>query len=195
MPEILDTDASYQSKSLGSQIVFQCKVFSEDYATIKWFKRVNIQNKTQQLDFVSYNGHFYELLRTANEKTISTNLYLSKLILNDLKEEDAGYYACLAISIKGRSVKEFHLDIKDDSQYDEDYWVDYAEEDVNNTDPKEFLLLFLMPLGLIILPLVVWYSYRMHKRCKTQTQHQKFGTDEAQYSEEDFSPDRCMLRV
>ena len=188
----MDTDPTHQSQTLGSRLVFQCKVSSEDYPTIKWFRRLPPQNDSNRNEFVHYNGYAYELLNTPKEKSLSNNLYLSKLIVNEIREEDVGYYACVAITIRGHSIRVFQLSMDTDSEQNEDYWSEYDEE-TPGTDPKEFWLLFLMPLGLALLPLMVWLCYLGHKRCH-QSEKMDLSSEDQQYSEGDFSAHRRMLR-
>ncbi|XP_073819606.1 fibroblast growth factor receptor-like 1 [Musca autumnalis] len=172
VPDFLDDYPMNNSVTLGSQAVFQCRVYSEMYPTIKWFRRLPDDNKYNDYhqslhSIVHYNGRAYELLTSAREKAIGRDIYLSKLILNKVQPQDEGYYACVPITVQGHSMLEAYLRV----QSVVDYWSDYNEEpedyDANSTsDPSEFWLLFLMPVGLAILPLTVWICYLAHKRCR-----------------------------
>lgn len=183
IPEFLDEYPLNHSVALGSQAVFQCRVYCEEHPTIKWFRRLPPRNKFTNYDslhsIVHYNGRAYELLTAAREKSIGRDIYLSKLILNEVQSRDEGYYACVAISVRGHSIREAYLQVES-VEYDDDddddggggfpaYWSDYSEEtdDGATSDPSEFWLLFLMPVGLAILPLTVWLCYIAHKRCRT----------------------------
>ncbi|XP_061387689.1 fibroblast growth factor receptor-like 1 [Musca vetustissima] len=179
IPEFLDGYPLNNTITLGFQAVFQCRVYCEEYPTIKWFRRLPERNKFTEYDslhsIVHYNGRAYELLTSAGEKPLGHDIYLSKLILNKVQPHDEGFYACVAITVHGHSIREAYLQV-DTSEYDDGspaYWSDYSEETGENndddatSDPSEFWLLFLMPLGLALLPLTVWLCYLAHKRCRT----------------------------
>lgn len=200
------------SVSMGSQAVFQCRVYSEEYPTIKWFRRLyDLKYSDYECphSIVCYNGRAYELLDTAREKPISRDVYLSKLILNDVRSQDEGFYACVAISVRGHSIREAYLHMYTIDEEEEDannnveeedmpnYWSDYSEENDGaensaSSDPKEFWLLFLMPVGLAVLPLSVWLCYIVHKRCRQPEDLM----DPADYSDGHLSTDQQrMLRA
>ncbi|KAM7362759.1 fibroblast growth factor receptor isoform 1-T6 [Cochliomyia hominivorax] len=200
IPEFLDAYPLNKTISRGSQAVFQCRVFSEEYPTIKWFRRLHNFNyndyNENKHSIVNYNGQAYELLTTARVKPTARDVYLSKLIINDVRLRDGGFYACVALSLRGHNIREAYLKVlnsDDDDDVDadlEDYWSDYSVEDnVMPTDPKSFWLLFLMPVGLALLPLSVWLCYFIHKR---YTNKKDNLMDQGKYSEE-YDQER-MLR-
>uniref|UniRef100_A0A1I8PG76 receptor protein-tyrosine kinase n=1 Tax=Stomoxys calcitrans TaxID=35570 RepID=A0A1I8PG76_STOCA len=197
VPEFLDAYPLNSSVSLGSQAVFQCRVYSDEYPTIKWFRRLP---DLKYIDYESlhsivyYNGRAYELLTTPREKPIGRDVYLSKLILNEVKAQDEGFYACVPITVRGYSIREAYLQVDPVEDDFATYWSDYSEEnvDVAHSDPQEFWLLFLMPVGLAILPLSVWLCYILHKRCR----HNELG-DTVDFSEEQMTAtdQQRMLRT
>lgn len=170
VPEFLDAFPLSKTVSAGSQAVFQCRVYSEEHLTIKWFRR-QTNSKYNNIDnvhsLIYYNGQAYELLSSYREKPTAQNVYLSKLILTEVRLQDEGYYACVAISFRGHNIREAYLEVTMPDDDSSEYWVEYEEEDdVITTDPKRFWLLFLMPVGLALLPLTVWLCYIIHKRCR-----------------------------
>lgn len=175
-----------QTVATGSQAVFQCRVYSEEHLTIKWFRRLT-NSKYNNIDnvhsLIYYNGQAYELLSSNREKPTAQNVYLSKLILTEVTLQDEGYYACVAISFRGHNIREAYLEVSVSHDDSSEYWVEYEEEDdVMSTDHNKFWLLFLMPFGLALLPLSVWLCYIVNKRCRQNN------------LEDQLSPDQqCML--
>lgn len=176
--------------------MFQCRVFSEEYPTVKWFRRLPPLKSGDYENLhsvVYYSGRAYELLTTPREKPIGRDVYLSKLILNDVRPNDEGFYACAAISFRGHIIREAYLKIEYSTEgQSPEYWSDYTDEndDLNHSEPQKFWLLFLMPVGLALLPITVWLCYVAHKRCRRLK-------DETKYSEEKLTPNevQCMLRT
>ncbi|XP_017058468.1 cell adhesion molecule-related/down-regulated by oncogenes [Drosophila ficusphila] len=206
-PEFVDSYPNNKTVLVGSQVVFQCRVHSEEHPTIKWFRRqtfVGTQSTGESSStasttsnfsthIVRYNGRTYELLSTDPEKLMAPQMYLSKLILDGVRFRDAGHYACVAISYRGHKIREAFLEVlpvQDDSDLEKEYWSDYdgSDEGVPTSDPREFLLLFLMPLGLALLPLTVWFSYVLYKRCSGG-----HGDCQRMDSDEDLEAERCVL--
>ncbi|KAL7729745.1 hypothetical protein ACLKA6_014613 [Drosophila palustris] len=206
-PEFLDAYPNNKTAPQDSRVVFQCRVHSEEHPTIKWFRRRAYPGHLPTPDaaqpilgssnfsahIVRYNGRTYELLSTSPEKLISPQIYLSKLILNSVRQRDAGFYACVAISYRGHKIREAYLEVLP-PQNDVDYWADYTNSDEvvddDPSDPREFLLLFLMPVGLAMLPLSVWGGYMIYKRC---TRHSECERMEQQYSDEELDTERYVL--
>ncbi|XP_023300396.2 fibroblast growth factor receptor-like 1 [Lucilia cuprina] len=196
IPEFLDAYPLNKTINQGTQAVFQCRVFSEEYPTIKWFRRLanyNYNDYENIHSIVHYNGQAYELLTSAREKPTARDVYLSKLIINEVHLRDEGYYACVAISFRGHNIREAYLkvNVHDDNDNDDsaEYWSDYSEEDeFLSTDPKRFGLLFLMPVGLALLPLSVYLCYIIHKRYRNPN-----IMDQSKYAEE--YDEQCMLRT
>ncbi|XP_037955729.1 fibroblast growth factor receptor-like 1 [Teleopsis dalmanni] len=199
VPEFLNTYPNNQTAIVGSQVVFQCRVYSTVYPTVKWFKRIathatnadytTVNSSNFNTHIVNYKGRTYELLSTAQEKIISDHIYLSNLVINDVRLKDEGYYACVAISYRGQSIREAYLQVK---YSDQEYWADYDTEDLQQyTDPREFLLLFLMPLGLAVLPIMVWLCFRVLTRCK----HNDNRFKEQQYLSVKTPNKQCVLQT
>ncbi|EDV91059.1 GH16312 [Drosophila grimshawi] len=203
-PEFLDAYPSNKTANQDTRVVFQCRVHSEEHLTIKWFRRgfmpaVEVLQPTSgassnfSAHIVRYNGRTYELLATSPEKLISPQIYLSKLILNSVRLRDAGYYACVAISYRGHKIREAYLEVLTPDD-DLEYWEEYNSSDElvtdDASDPNEFLLLFLMPLGLALLPLSVWGGYLIYKRCSKHTECERI---EQQYSDEELDTERYVL--
>ncbi|XP_015038634.2 fibroblast growth factor receptor-like 1 [Drosophila pseudoobscura] len=201
-PEFMDSYPSNKTASLGSRVVFQCRVHSEEHPTIKWFKRHSFVGSLPagegpsaspasnfSAHIVRYDGRTYELLSTASEMMIGPQIYLSKLILDGVRLRDAGHYACAAISYRGHKIREAFLDVLPAEEQDEEYWNEYdnSDEGVPGSDPREFLLLFLMPLGLALLPLTVWCSYLVYKRFSGHGDCQRMDSDE------ELDTERCVL--
>ncbi|EDW97916.2 fibroblast growth factor receptor 4 [Drosophila yakuba] len=205
-PEFVDSYPNNKTTLVGSRVVFQCRVHSEEHPTIKWFRRqsyVAAQSAGEassapttsnfSTHIVRYNGRTYELLTTDAEKLMAPQIYLSKLILDGVRLGDAGHYACVAISYRGHKIREAFLDVLPDEEYpdqEREYWADYdgTDEGVPTSDRREFLLLFLMPLGLALLPLIVWFSYLLYKRCSVG-----HGDCQRIDSDEDLDTERCVL--
>ncbi|KAH8251922.1 hypothetical protein KR038_011285 [Drosophila bunnanda] len=213
-PEFVDSYPNNKTALPGSRVVFQCRVHSEEHPTIKWFRRHTFMGTSQSAGeaatsastsnfsthIVRYNGRTYELLSAASEKLMGPQMYLSKLILDGVRHRDAGHYACVAISYRGHKIREAFLEVVPDPEQeqelgqDKEYWVDYDNDDesVPASNPMEFLLLFLMPLGLALLPLIVWLSYLLYKHCSAGHGH---GTCQRMDSDEDLDTERCVLGV
>ncbi|KAH8284352.1 hypothetical protein KR018_004571 [Drosophila ironensis] len=203
-PEFVDSFPGNQTVLVGGRVVFQCKVHSEEHPTIKWFRRTSYLSGATQpggeaatasnfsTHIVRYNGRTYELLSSASEKLMAPQLYLSKLILDGARMRDAGHYACVAISYRGHKIREAFLEVQPTPEdLDQgDYWSEYDDSgELPGRDPREFLLLFLMPLGLALLPLTVWLSYVIYKRCSAAGH----GDCQRMDSDEDLDTERCVL--
>lgn len=178
--------------------MFQCRVQSEVHPTIKWFRRIpaslpnglkymGVNSNHLNAHIVHYNGHTYELLHTVGEKYIGDDMFLSKLILNGVRLRDEGYYACAAITFHGYKIREAYLKVNR-----QEYVEDYSANGEAYTDPSEFWLLFLMPLGLAMPPLIFWLSYLIYKRFTTNTDIER---NSQTYSENFIEDDNCVLRA
>lgn len=103
-------------------------------------------NDSGTAKFVQFYENTYEHLESADARGNTENTYLSKLIFNPVRERDAGLYVCVGINYRGYKWHEAYLDVV------------YAD-DVGTFGTKELLLLFLIPLGLAMLPLTIWTCY------------------------------------
>ncbi|XP_011192918.2 fibroblast growth factor receptor 3 [Zeugodacus cucurbitae] len=198
IPKFVDPYPLNKTAIINDQVVFQCRVQSEEHPTIKWFRRVQtslpnileymgVSSNNLNAHIVNYNGHTYELLHTAREKYIGDDIFLSKLVLNGVRLKDEGYYACAAVTFHGYKIREAYLEVNS-----QDYIEDYNANGEAYSDPSEFWLLFLMPLGLAIPPLLVWLSYLIYKRYMTQTEMER---NSQTYSEDFIEDDNCVLRA
>ncbi|XP_060650624.1 cell adhesion molecule-related/down-regulated by oncogenes [Drosophila nasuta] len=205
-PEFLDAYPSNKTATKDSRVVFQCRVHSEEHPTIKWFRRrfpgqpAAVETPQPALGtsnfsthIVRYGGRTYELLATPPEKLVNPQIYLSKLIINSVQLRDTGFYACVAISYRGHKIREAFLEVVPPEE-EVDYWADYGSSDElvqeDASDPRDFLLLFLMPVGLAMLPLSVWGGYMIYKRCTRRNECERM---EQQYSDEELDTERYVL--
>lgn len=131
--------------------------------SIKWFRK-----QDQYIDFpfdtnnynsrlIKYFENTYELLESAGEKELTEDTYLSKLILNNVSERDTGVYVCVGINYRGFKLGEAYLNII--------YPDDYEMYDIVTTN--NFYVLFLIPIGLAIVPIGMWCIYLIIKHLST----------------------------
>lgn len=100
---------------------------------------------------VRYKESFYRRVDSDPPKVVDENIYLSKLILREVTMENHGVYACVAINYIGLQIREVSLNVlpfEENSSYEE------------RSEPMEFLLLFLLPLGLMLVSLLTWLCYK-----------------------------------
>ncbi|XP_053671983.1 fibroblast growth factor receptor-like 1 [Anopheles nili] len=149
-PELLDNLPANTTGTVGAQIVLQCRVYSREPPTIMWFRRLNRrlgEHSFNQNQSIRYLENFYELLPSAGEKQLSHDVYLSKLILHNASERDIGIYVCVGINYVGVSMADAYVNlVHADGTPVEPGGVRYAE----------LLVLFLIPIGLALVPLLVW---------------------------------------
>lgn len=131
------------------------------YPALTWFKKVpdimdeleySIGSKSSfDSRMVKYQGSFYKRVDSDPPKAIAENVYLSKLIISEVTMENHGVYACVAINYIGLQIREVFLNV-----------LPFEEiiVDEERSDPMEFLLLFLIPLGLVLLSLLTWLCYK-----------------------------------
>lgn len=82
--------------------------FKESSINIGHFKQVN----TYISDYFKYFENNFELIESAGEKEISSDTFLSKLIINNAsKSEHEGVYACLGINYDGFKFKEVTVNV------------------------------------------------------------------------------------
>ncbi|CAD6992312.1 unnamed protein product [Ceratitis capitata] len=188
--QFIDPYLMNKTAVVNDQVVLQCRIYCEEHPTIKWFRRIStslpngLEYITDSGDkfnthFVNYNGHIYELLHRAREKFIGDGIFLSKLILNEVRARDEGFYACAAISNHGFIIREAYLEVN--FPEDTKYLANYSVNEDAYTDPSDFCMLFFMPLGLVLFPSLVWASYLIYKRylvrAETKTEVKIYSED------------------
>lgn len=150
-PEFMGETPANSTVVLDGQAVFQCRVHSRNRPIIKWFKRRDLDYHLPDhignnfSNAIEYSQNIYALMASAGDKGLTEDTYLSKLILNNVTERDSGFYVCVAMNYRGYILREAYLHVL-----------------APNDEPSnkiEFLLLFLMPVGLALIPLIIWTCY------------------------------------
>lgn len=127
LPEILEVLPTNITVNPNTQIILQCKIKSVVKPTIKWFRR---KNEIIELEFSSHHrsyesyrngpqfeGSFYEpQLQASLAKHLSDNIYLSKLIVNEVLQNSV--YVCVAINYRGYVYGEYHVLSESDDKVD-----------------------------------------------------------------------------
>lgn len=155
-------------------MVLQCRVHSKDLPSIKWLRKqdssshISFEGSDHQNQIIQYFEGTYELLESAGEKELTEDIYLSKLILNNVSERDNGYYICVGINLRGYKMKESYLNII------------YPE--TNESTTNGFLLLFLIPISFACIPLIIWFCFVFSKR-NSRRKGEKKITIKRQYRE------------
>lgn len=98
--------------------------------------------------------HIYAQLESA-ERILIDGVYLSKLILNAVTESDAGFYVCVAINYGGYKIQEAYLNV-----------LETLDDENNEHEPgtRSLFLLFLIPIGLALVPLTLWICYLLFRQ-------------------------------
>lgn len=153
LPEILEVLPTNITVNPNTQIILQCKIKSVVKPTIKWFRR---KNEIAELEFSSryrsyesyrngphFEGSFYEpQLQASLAKHLSDNIYLSKLIVNEVLQNSV--YVCVAINYRGYVYGEYHVSSESEDQVDDQI----IEIKSNHT-----LYLFLVVIIILALPI------------------------------------------
>lgn len=160
-PEFVDSNPSDKTVHANAKVVFQCRVHSLVYPALTWFKKVSDINDELEYSIgskynfdsrlVKYKGSFYQRVDSDQPKAVAENIYLSKLIIREVTLEHHGAYACVAINYIGLQIREVFLNVLPFGEN-----IIYTER----SDPMEFLLLFLIPLGLVLVSLITWLCYK-----------------------------------
>ncbi|XP_058464537.1 fibroblast growth factor receptor-like 1 [Malaya genurostris] len=158
-PELLDNLPANMTALLDSQIVLQCRVYSKVQPSIKWFRRINLNNPLEDHNFnqdksIRYLENFYELLPSSGEKPLSDDVYLSKLILHSISERDTGIYVCVGINYGGISTADAYVNVVHPN----------GTSVGGSSSMADLMVLFLIPLGLAVIPLAVWICFIVLKR-------------------------------
>lgn len=161
VPEFVDSVPFNKTVYANGQAVFQCRVQSLVYPALTWFKKVptiadeleySIGSKSSfHSRMVKYQGSFYKRIDSDPPKAIDENIYLSKLILNEVTMDNQGVYACVAINYIGLQIREVYLNVIPREEI-------MVEEE--KSDPAKFILLFLIPLGLVLISMLTWLCYK-----------------------------------
>ncbi|KXJ80330.1 hypothetical protein RP20_CCG024867 [Aedes albopictus] len=164
-PELLDNLPANTTALLDSQIVLQCRVYSKVQPSIKWFRRINLNNPPledhnfNQDKSIRYLENFYELVPSSGEKPISEDVYLSKLILYNVSERDIGIYVCVGINYGGVNTADAYVNVVHPN----------GSTVGSGTSVTDLMVLFLIPLGLALIPLIVWICFVVSRRCSQET--------------------------
>lgn len=163
-PELLDNLPANTTALLDSQIVLQCRVYSKVQPSIKWFRRINLNNPPldehnfNQDKSIRYLENFYELVPSSGEKPISEDVYLSKLILYNVSERDIGIYVCVGINYGGVNTADAYVNVVHPN----------GSTVGSGTSVSDLMVLFLIPLALALIPLIVWICFVVSRRCNQQ---------------------------
>lgn len=188
---MLDDLPTNTTALIGAQVVLQCRIHSKVLPTIKWFRKqdttsIAMQNEddTNELEASSRVVHFYENtyqhLESADARGPSENTYLSKLIFNRVTEHDGGLYVCVGINYRGYKWREAYLNVVDHDDYDDQHLMDSSGQIMDKSfGTRELLLLFLIPVGLAMVPLSMWTCYVIFRKRKPAvakaTTHRKYS--------------------
>lgn len=157
-PEIVDGPNQFNVKFPQTQLVLQCKCRSSQKPTIKWFKKKDesylnsddhkfesYKSFVETSRSIKYFENFYEpIMVSPGLKELSDNLYLSKLIVNNITQNSI--YVCVTINYFGFSFRENFVNVEN---IDDDS-LDFSDESVGDFPEKNFEILFLIPIVLLM---------------------------------------------
>lgn len=148
-PPVIVGDAPTNTSVVAPSLaVMSCRVQSTLPPIIRWFHKLDVSPLQSPLphNFIQYLNNTYELLDCCPTAILSQiDMYLSKLILHPTSMIDSGFYICLAINDAGYTYREAYLNVQP--------LVRAPGEKVETTS---FLLLFLIPIGLCMIPVSAW---------------------------------------
>lgn len=141
-PELLSDSPNRFSVPSKSQLVLQCKCRSSQKPTIKWFRKKDESYKhfIESSRSIKYFENFYEPMASPGLKELGENLYLSKLIVNNITQDSI--YVCVAINYFGFSYRESFIVIETDAVEEIEEVLDFPE--------KNYEILFLIPVVLLM---------------------------------------------
>lgn len=124
-------------------------------STLKWFKKKDENQAAEKSEpyesflenyrSIKYFEHFYEPLISLGIKELNNNTYLSKLSVSDVNQINVNQiYACVCINIYGFSYRQFFINVN------ENLYEDSGNEEVLDFPDKNFQILFLLPLVLLM---------------------------------------------
>ncbi|GAB0097765.1 hypothetical protein DMENIID0001_134310 [Sergentomyia squamirostris] len=143
------------SVPLDGTAVLQCKVYSRNIPSIRWFRRQD--NTSNYPSFagdsyshvIQYLESTFESVESSGQKLVDRDIYLSKFIINHVVEEDAGSYVCVSMNYNGYRIQETHLEVLLPERRD---------------GRNQFLFLFLIPVLFAFIPLSMWFCFWLSKR-------------------------------
>lgn len=156
-PELIHDTPNDFTLPLNSQLVLQCKCKSSQKPTIKWFKKKDENYPTSEEHTyesymessrsIKYFENFYEPIVSSGVKELFENIYLSKLIVNNITHNSV--YVCVVINYFGFSYRETIINVQTDEQP-----LEAEEEFVFDPPEKHYGALFLIPV-LLLMPSTV----------------------------------------
>lgn len=158
-PELLSDTPNEFSVPANSQLVLQCKCRSPQKPTIKWFRKKedgyvsseehsfeSYKNFVESSRSIKYFESFYEPMVSPGLKELSDNLYLSKLIVNNITHNSI--YVCVAINYFGFSYRESSINLE--TTESEEGIEGETEESVLDFPENHYEILFLIPVVLLM---------------------------------------------
>lgn len=158
-PELLSDTPDEFTVPMNSQLVLQCKCRSSQKPTIKWFRKKaegitgnedptveSYKNFIENSRSIKYFENFYEPMVSPGLKELNDNLYLSKLIVNNITQNSI--YVCVAINYFGFSYRESSILVEITES--EEGLEDEAEESVVDFPENNYEILFLIPVVLLM---------------------------------------------
>lgn len=152
-PELLSDSPNRFSVPSKSQLVLQCKCRSSQKPTIKWFRKKDdgyinsdehafesYKNFIESSRSIKYFENFYEPMASPGLKELGENLYLSKLIVNNITQDSI--YVCVAINYFGFSYRESFIVMETEAVEEVEEVLDFPE--------KNYEILFLIPVVLLM---------------------------------------------
>lgn len=158
-PEVMTDNNKFNIRlPFNSQLVLQCKCRSSQKPTIKWFKKKDdayldghlhtFESYTTFVESsrsIKYFENFYEpLVSPVGLKDLNDNLYLSKLIVNNITQNSI--YVCVAINYFGFGFREHFINVLSD----DDGPTEAMSESLLNFPEKKFEILLLIPVVLLM---------------------------------------------
>lgn len=145
-PEVVSVIPTNTTIPQTSHLVIQCKIHSFVRPEIRFFKECN----GKRCDIYENDFCYCSIPVSNNLHSLGHNLYMSKLNIYNVRDIDSGVYACLAISVYGKDYKNVFVLVQGSTL-----------EQIS--EQKSFSLLFLIPLGFVLVPVVVWLCYYKKK--------------------------------
>uniref|UniRef100_A0A1B0D893 Uncharacterized protein n=1 Tax=Phlebotomus papatasi TaxID=29031 RepID=A0A1B0D893_PHLPP len=153
-PEFLGFGANV-SVPLDGTAVLPCKVYSRIPPSIRWFRKQDNSSNYPSFAGDSYNHVIqylestFESVESSGQKLVGRDTYLSKFIINNVAEEDSGYYVCVSMNYNGYRIQETLLEV-------------IVPE--RKLMKNQFFLLFLIPVIFAIIPLSMWLCFIVSRR-------------------------------